>query len=125
MTFRRAVSFAILILVVIGTILVRTRSDAPSTDRTLSTSVTQGGVRGLVVEPDDGREPVLDEIEAAESSIDLMIYLLTDARIIDALKAAEGPGVDVRVLLEEHPFGGSSHPEDIASELKRSGAQVR
>jgi phosphatidylserine/phosphatidylglycerophosphate/cardiolipin synthase-like enzyme len=61
------------------------------------------GVRGLFVEPDDGREPVLAELQAAETSIDLLIYLLTDNEIFDALAKAESRGVEVRVILEQHP----------------------
>lgn len=83
------------------------------------------GVLGLVVEPDDGREPILDELSAAARTIDVMVYLLTDRPIINALVAAEDRGVQVRVILEQQPFGGSGNPEETASTLRRAGAEVR
>jgi cardiolipin synthase A/B len=83
------------------------------------------GVRGLFVEPDDGREPVLAELQAAGTSIDLLIYLLTDNEIFDALASAESRGVEVRVILEQHPFGGAGNPEETATRLQEAGADVK
>lgn len=83
------------------------------------------GIRGLFVEPDDGREPILAELHAAERSIDLLIYLLTDVEIMNALADAETRGVEVRVILEEHPFGGAGNPEETADRLRKAGAEVK
>jgi phosphatidylserine/phosphatidylglycerophosphate/cardiolipin synthase-like enzyme len=83
------------------------------------------GVAGLFVEPDDGRAPILDELGAAERSIDLTVYLLTDPEIIEALEAAVDRGVRVRVILEQHPFGGSGDNPDVFDRLARAGAEVR
>lgn len=95
-------------------------------DAAVPTAVsTQTGVVGLIVEPDDGRLPVLAEIEAARSSIDVMIYLLTDRQIVDALIAAEGRGVVVRVILEQYPYGGFGNPEQVAAELRTAGVEVK
>src|SRR5918996_443546 len=58
------------------------------------------------IEPGDGRAPLLDEIRAARRSIDLEVYIITDDVILQALEEAQRRGVDVRVILEEHPFGG-------------------
>lgn len=80
---------------------------------------------GVFVQPDDGREPVLEEVTAAACTIDISIYLLSDDEIIAALAAAVDRGVHVRVMLEEHPFGGGgSHNED-AKEIADGGAEVR
>lgn len=83
------------------------------------------GTRGLYVEPDDGHAPVIDEIDQAQRSIDLTIYLLTDAQVINALTRAEARGVEVRVILEEHPFGGGSDQSVVASKLRDAGIDVR
>jgi cardiolipin synthase A/B len=83
------------------------------------------GARGLFVEPDDGRAPVLDELDAARRSIDLSIYLVTDPETFAALARAERRGVAVRVILEEHPFGGFGDPEDVRRQLEEIGAEVR
>src|SRR4051794_16936383 len=74
---------------------------------TTPASTLEPGATGLFIEPDDGRAPILDELAGARKSIKLQIYLLSDREIIDALKAANNRGVDVRVLLEAHPFGGN------------------
>lgn len=80
---------------------------------------------GVLVQPDDGREPVLEEFTSAGCTIDVSIYLLSDDEIIAALEAAADRGVRVRVMLEEHPFGGGgSHNED-AEEIADGGAEVR
>ncbi len=60
------------------------------------------GVR-LFVEPEAGAKPVTDAIAAAVHSVWVEVYLLTDARVIAALEDARHRGVDVRVMLEEHP----------------------
>ena len=57
----------------------------------------------LFIQPDDGRAPVLDLLNNAQTSIDLMIYLLSDRDVIAALKNAVLRGVAVRVLLEQNP----------------------
>ena len=84
-----------------------------------------GGARGLFVQPDDGRDPVLAELDAAQRSIDLAIYLISDAETFAALERAERRGVTVRVILEEHPFGGFGDPEDVRRRLEAFGAEVR
>src|SRR5437879_2147830 len=42
----------------------------------------------LFIQPDDGRSPILDLFNNAQSSIDLMMYLLSDREVITALKNA-------------------------------------
>jgi cardiolipin synthase len=84
-----------------------------------------GGAIGLFVEPDDGREPVLAEITAAKSTIDLTIYLLTDRDIIAALGAAQARGAQVRVIMDQYPYGGSGNPEETAATLRKAGIAVK
>ena len=66
------------------------------------------GVRGvqLFVEPSAGVTPVTNAIKSATHSVLVEVYLLTDSQVIAALEDAAQRGVDVRVMLEEHPFGG-------------------
>jgi len=87
--------------------------------------VQASGVRGLIVEPDDGREPITSEIEAARESIDIFIYILTDKVIIESLVDAEARGVDVRVIMEEHPYGGFGNPEEVVAKLSSAGAETK
>ena len=82
-------------------------------------------VVGLFVQPEDGRAPLLDEIAAARSSVAVAIYLLSDEETIAALEGATARGVSVRVLLEEHPFGGAGNQDEIFARLQAAGIDVR
>jgi cardiolipin synthase A/B len=80
--------------------------------------------RGLLVQPDDGRAPILDEFAAARCSIDLTIYLISDDDVIAGLKEAVARDVQVRVILEEHPFGGGGGQDERAAELQAAGMEL-
>jgi len=69
------------------------------------------GVRGveLLVEPDDGVGTLTRAIRGATSSIFLTMYMLTNRTIIHDLEYAHAGGVDVRVILEPHPYGSSDN----------------
>jgi phosphatidylserine/phosphatidylglycerophosphate/cardiolipin synthase-like enzyme len=78
------------------------------------------------VEPGAGLRPVLQLIRSARHSIRLEIYLLTERSVINALGAARSRGVQVRVLLEEHPYGGSaSSAQSAYTNLRAAGVSVR
>lgn len=78
------------------------------------------------VEPGSGLQPVLQLIRSARHSIRLEIYLLTEHSVINALGAAHSRGVHVRVLLEEHPYGGSASSSRAAyDDLRAVGVSVR
>ena len=81
----------------------------------------------LIIQPDDGRTPVLNAFTNAQTSIDLMIYLLSDRDAIAALKNAALRGVTVRVLLEQHPCCSSDNAMQRAvfSELQAARVQVQ
>jgi len=84
------------------------------------------GVQGVqvFVEPDARERPILDAIAGAQKSIWLEIYLLTDRNVIRGLEEAANRGIDVRVMLEPHPFGGGGSPARTMDELKAAGATV-
>jgi hypothetical protein len=82
-------------------------------------------VTGVFIEPGDGRAPLLDEIRAARHSIDLEVYIVTDDAILQSLEDAQRRGVDVRVILEEHPFGGGGGQDEIFARLQDAGIAVR
>lgn len=87
---------------------------------------TGPGVQGVhvFVEPDAGEHPITDAISAAKKSVWIEIYLLTDRNVIRALEEAPNRGVDVRVMLEPHPFGGGS-PARTMDQLRAAGAKVQ
>src|ERR671931_635860 len=74
----------------------------------------------LVVLPEAGARPLLRSLEAATSSIELEVYLLSHPQVVAALRSARARGVRTRVLLEEHPFGGPDNAAAFA-ELERAG----
>lgn len=56
----------------------------------------------LFVEPDDGRQPLLDYINSS-SNIAVEVYILSDPQIITALASKSA-----QIILEQHPFGGNN-----------------
>jgi phosphatidylserine/phosphatidylglycerophosphate/cardiolipin synthase-like enzyme len=80
----------------------------------------------VFVEPDAGEAPVVDAIQQASSSVWVEVYLMTDSAVIQALEDAAGRGVQVRVLLEAHPYGsGSENPQQLLDELNAAGVQAQ
>lgn len=70
-------------------------------------SATSGNI-SLFREPEAGKAPLLNEIKNAKEEILVEVYLLSDKDIIQALIDSKKRGVDVSLILEEHPFGGGS-----------------
>jgi cardiolipin synthase A/B len=79
----------------------------------------------LFVEPDAGNKPVLDALNNAQESIWMEMYILSDKEILQALKDARSRGLDVRILLEEHPYGGSKSLKAVLDELNSTNISVR
>ncbi len=80
----------------------------------------------LFVEPEAGVAPFLAFIGVARHTLDGEIYILTSSQITGALGQAVQRGVQVRILLEPHLYGG---PADAATTayraLSAAGVQVR
>ncbi len=86
------------------------------------------GVQGVqvFVEPDAGAHVITDAIRGAKKSVWVEIYLLTNRAVINALEDAANRQVDVRVMLEPHPFGGGSvSPTETMDRLRAAGIQVK
>ncbi|MCA1598005.1 MAG: phospholipase D-like domain-containing protein [Chloroflexi bacterium] len=77
------------------------------------------GVRGVqvLVEPDDGAGALTGAIRDAGRSIWLTMYMLTNRTIIHDLEYAHAAGVDVRVILEPHPYGASDNTNQSAYDI--------
>jgi cardiolipin synthase A/B len=82
-------------------------------------------VTEVVVLPDDGIDFYIQELDAARSSIDLYVYLLSNQRIVDALIRAERRDVDVRVMLDPVPYGGARTEVDTFRTLDAAGIDTR
>jgi phosphatidylserine/phosphatidylglycerophosphate/cardiolipin synthase-like enzyme len=77
------------------------------------------------VEPEDREEPILARLQSARQEVFVTVYLLSDPEIISALKEADRRGVEVRVMLEEKPFGGGGVNSQSKPELEEGGVAVR
>jgi len=80
----------------------------------------------LIVEPAAGITPVLNMVEGATRSIDLVMYELYDQQIENALISAESHGIAVRVLLNEGENGAatSSETQSAYNTLQAAGVPV-
>jgi phosphatidylserine/phosphatidylglycerophosphate/cardiolipin synthase-like enzyme len=68
---------------------------------------------------------VVDAISSARKSVWLEMYLLSDTKVIHALEDAANHGIDVRVMLEPHPFGGGTSPSRTLDQLKAAGIKAQ
>ena len=92
-----------------------------------SNCVTGSGAQGVnvYVEPDDGEQVITGAIRSAHKSIWLEIYILSDRNVIRALEDAANNRLDVRVMLEPHPFGGGSSTSRTLDELKAANIKAQ
>jgi cardiolipin synthase A/B len=84
-----------------------------------------GGVKlpaapSLFIEPQAGRAPIINAIDAARSTIRLGICNISDPEIGDALAAAEARGVKVEVIVDQADYNAKPPEQiEVASLLAR------
>jgi phosphatidylserine/phosphatidylglycerophosphate/cardiolipin synthase-like enzyme len=78
----------------------------------------------LIVQPDDGIEPVVSAIKKAKKSIDIGIFRLDRGEVAKALKAAVARGVPVRTLIAHTNHGGDKRLRKLEQTLLDDGAIV-
>jgi phosphatidylserine/phosphatidylglycerophosphate/cardiolipin synthase-like enzyme len=78
----------------------------------------------VFVQPMAGEAPIVSEINNAQKEVLVEVYLLSDKQIINALEAAVKRGVDVKVMLEQHPFGGNGLNNKTKQAFESSGISV-
>jgi phosphatidylserine/phosphatidylglycerophosphate/cardiolipin synthase-like enzyme len=82
----------------------------------------------LIVQPADGRTPLLNALGTAKKSIDLTIYEISDEQIMSALQAARARGVAVRVIYNWYSFPSDRQQREIAptiQQLTTAGIQCK
>jgi len=125
---RRFPSCKYLIIATLSILLAGCSINLPqSSNSSCQGNCTTGpGVQGVhvFVEPDAGEHPVTDAINGAQKSVWLEMYILSDRNVIRALEEVANRGIDVRVMLEPHPFGGGS-PARAMDQLRAAGAKVQ
>ena len=101
--------------------------DALEWARGLRPTIHAGNRIDLLVNGDEYFPALLAAIDGAHRSVLLETYIFADdkigERMVDALAAATGRGVDVRVLVDG--FGGGEHARRMQADLAVHGVQVR
>ena len=90
----------------------------------LTHDITLIGAAQAIVEPDQGSQPVLDLINAAEKTIRVKMFTFTADDIAAALIAAQARGVAVQVMLNPARSSGSRANDDMKSRLQAAGCTV-
>lgn len=78
----------------------------------------------LIIEPDEGVEPVLKAIRKARKSIEVLIFRLDRGDIARALQAAVERGVSVRALTAHTNRGGTKNLRKLEMQLLEGGVTV-
>ena len=129
----RTASFAYILIAMLCILLVGcdvtigTNGTSNGGNQCQSNCTTGSGAQGVkvFVEPDAGESVVVNAISDARKSVWLEIYLLSDTKVIHALEDAANHGIDVRVMLEPHPFGGGTSPSRTLDQLKAAGIKAQ
>jgi cardiolipin synthase A/B len=79
----------------------------------------------LIVEPDDGLEPVREFIENAQSSLLIKQFNFTEEALIQAVIARIEAGVDVRVMLNAKRSAGDRVNDATYERFKGAGISVK
>jgi phosphatidylserine/phosphatidylglycerophosphate/cardiolipin synthase-like enzyme len=79
----------------------------------------------LIVEPDDGSEPVREFIDSAETSLRIKQFTFTDESLIRAVVDRKNAGVDVRVMLNQQRSGGDRANDETYETFKAAGIDVQ
>lgn len=79
----------------------------------------------LIVEPDDGLDPVREFIESAQSSLLIKQFTFTAESLIQAVLARRNAGVDVRVMLNPARSGGDRANDETFERFSAAGIDVQ
>jgi cardiolipin synthase A/B len=78
----------------------------------------------LIVQPADGVQPLIDAVEAASSTIDIVIFRFDLKRLEKALEAAVERGVAVRALIAHTNSGGERRLRQLELRMLEKGVTV-
>jgi cardiolipin synthase A/B len=79
----------------------------------------------LIVLPDDSAKPILAAIEAAARTLRIKMFVFSDPGLIQAVIAAKGRGVKVRVMLNPARRSGEQDNEATRKALERVDIDVK
>jgi cardiolipin synthase len=92
---------------------------------TTASPPTATGTNTVFIEPDDGRAPLVDRLDAAKKTISRGIYILREEEIVQALERAYDRGVEVRIVTNENNLGGDDDPTNAFDRLAADGIAVQ
>lgn len=78
----------------------------------------------LIVQPDDGLEPIVEAVKAAERRIDILIFRFDRGSLEKALEDAVDRGVAVRALIAHTNRGGEGRLRKLELRLLERGVTV-
>ena len=78
----------------------------------------------LIVQPDDGLDPIVDAIKAAERRVDILIFRFDRPSLEKALEDAVERGVTVRALIAHTNRGGEDRLRKLELRLLERGVTV-
>lgn len=79
----------------------------------------------LIIEPDAGRTPLLNAIQQANNSIDVVLYGLTDETLINALINAKNTGKKMTILLEPTPYKSENENNRAIRQLQKANITLK
>ncbi|GAS86543.1 phospholipase D-like domain-containing protein [Mycolicibacterium brisbanense] len=79
----------------------------------------------LIVQPDDGVQPVLDFISSAQSSLLIKQFTFTEPSLVAAVIDRHRGGVAVRVMLNPQRSGGDRANDETYEQLSAAGVNVQ
>jgi phosphatidylserine/phosphatidylglycerophosphate/cardiolipin synthase-like enzyme len=79
----------------------------------------------LIVLPDDTGKPIVHAIDAAQKSLRIKMFIFTDPDLLNAVLAAKGRGVEVRVMLNPSRRNGIEENIDTRTQLESAGIEVK
>lgn len=78
----------------------------------------------LIVQPDDGQAPLVDAINKAKTSVDIVIFRFDLKAVEKAIEAAVERGVAVRALIAHTSSGGGKRLRQLELRLLEAGVTV-
>jgi cardiolipin synthase A/B len=79
----------------------------------------------LIVEPDEGVNPILGFINSAESSLFIKQFTFTEPNIIAAVIDKKKEGIDVQVMLNAQRSGGDRANDETFEQFRTAGVAVQ
>ena len=80
--------------------------------------------RSLIVLPDDSAQPILDAILAAHKTLRVKMFVFSDPSLLEAVEAAHGRGVKVRIMLNPARRSGEDDNAESRKRLTAAGIEV-